>query len=88
MGIPAEKSNVAITSAVIALGRSLQMCVLAEGVENGEQLAYLRGQCDEAQGYLFSRPLPSAELQQFLATNAGFGALREPRSGPIRPTTN
>ena len=43
---------------MIAMAHSLQLTVVAEGVETEEQLAFLRGQrCDEMQGYLFSRPV-------------------------------
>jgi len=52
---------------IIALGHSMKLRVLAEGVEFEEQLCYLREQgCDEIQGYLCSRPLPPEELIQFL----------------------
>lgn len=45
------------------------MDVTAEGVETAEQLAYLRAiDCQEAQGYLISKPLPGAEFAKFLQT--------------------
>ena len=49
-----------IVTAVISMGRSLKLRVVAEGVETPEELAFLQAhQCDEAQGYYFSRPVPS-----------------------------
>lgn len=52
----------AIIRAVLALGESLEIPVLAEGVETQEQLSFLRDQgCDEVQGYLLGRPQPEAE---------------------------
>jgi EAL domain-containing protein (putative c-di-GMP-specific phosphodiesterase class I) len=57
----------ALIEAIIAMGRSLRVKVMAEGVENREQLEFLtlRG-CDEAQGFLFARPLPAEELTAVL----------------------
>ncbi len=53
----------AIVSAVISLGRSLDIDTIAEGVETAEQIALLRAAgCREAQGYFFSRPVPAGEL--------------------------
>lgn len=58
-----------ITKTIIALGRELRRRVVAEGVETEGQLAFLRAQrCDEFQGYLFSRPLPAAEVEKLLFT--------------------
>ena len=58
-----------ITKTIVALGRELNRRVVAEGVETEGQLAFLREQqCDEFQGYLFSRPLPAAEVEKLLFT--------------------
>ncbi len=60
--------NAAIASAAIVMARSLNLTVLAEGVETEAQASFLRSRrCDSMQGYLFSRPLPAAEFEQLLA---------------------
>ena len=59
----------AIVEAVLALGRSLNKRVVAEGVETGPQLAFLRGRgCPAMQGFLIGRPQGAEELGAFLAT--------------------
>lgn len=59
--------DVAIISAVIALGRGFNLRVVAEGVETQQQLDLLFGlQCEEMQGYWFSRPLKTEDATQFL----------------------
>ena len=66
-GLPDDDNDAAITRAVIALGQSLKLKVIAEGVESQEQLALLRDQgCDEYQGYFFSPPLPTREFAELL----------------------
>ncbi|MCY1441407.1 Cyclic di-GMP phosphodiesterase PdeR [compost metagenome] len=53
--------------AIIQLGKSLGMQVIAEGVETAEQEAYIIAQgCHEGQGYHYSKPLPARELTVFL----------------------
>jgi diguanylate cyclase (GGDEF)-like protein/PAS domain S-box-containing protein len=59
--------NVAIIRAIIALGHSLGLEVIAEGVEDIDQARYLRAlHCDVMQGYLISRPLPTDDMTHFL----------------------
>jgi diguanylate cyclase (GGDEF)-like protein/PAS domain S-box-containing protein len=58
-----------IVTAVISMGRSLKLRVVAEGVENQEELAFLQAhQCDEAQGYYFSRPVLPEQFATLLKT--------------------
>jgi diguanylate cyclase len=65
-----KPSAAAIARSVIGLGKSLELEVLAEGIETAEQLAFLRAhQCDAGQGYLFSRPLPAADIPNLIQTN-------------------
>lgn len=57
----------AIAEAIVALGKALNLTIVAEGVETEAQEAFLRERaCDEMQGFLFSRPLPADELAAFL----------------------
>ena len=57
----------AIVQATIGLGHSLGLSVIAEGVETDEQRSLLCGwQCDQIQGYYYSRPLPAAAASRFL----------------------
>lgn len=57
----------AITSAIISLGHSLNMDVIAEGIETETQLAFLESAaCDKIQGFFFSKPLPAGEVEHLL----------------------
>lgn len=65
MDIPKNPDDEAITRAIIAMSHSLKLRVIAEGVETKEQLKFLNGlRCDEAQGYLFSKPLTGEEIEK------------------------
>ena len=66
-GIPESKDDEAIVEAIIAMAHSLQLKVVAEGVETKEQYDFLRRlKCDQIQGYYFSKPIPSAEIVKLL----------------------
>jgi EAL domain-containing protein (putative c-di-GMP-specific phosphodiesterase class I) len=59
-----------LTQALVGMARSLNLNVIAEGVETEEELKFLLGQgCDAMQGYLFSRPLPAKAFEQLLQVN-------------------
>jgi len=67
-GMTISSEHMAIVSTVINLSRALRICVVAEGVETEEQAERLHALgCDEAQGYLFGRPLPAEEIAKLLA---------------------
>ena len=58
-----------IVTAIISMGRSLKLRVVAEGVETQQELAFLQAhQCDEAQGYYFGRPMPADQFAGLLET--------------------
>jgi EAL domain-containing protein (putative c-di-GMP-specific phosphodiesterase class I) len=62
-----NESDRAVASAVISLGQKLNLRVIAEGVEAEEQLAFLReNNCDEMQGYHFSKPVPAYDIEKLL----------------------
>lgn len=62
-----DEDDATIVRAIIQLGKSLGMQVIAEGVETVEQEAYIIAQgCNEGQGYLYSKPLPARELTTYL----------------------
>ena len=74
MGMASDESDAAIVRTTIDLGRNLGLEVVAEGVETDEVLSSLAAlQCDVAQGFGLSRPLPADELERWLAER-GVGA--------------
>lgn len=73
--LPDDRDDIAIAKAVTALGHSLGLEVLAEGIEHQRQADFLRGLgCDHGQGYLFSRPQPAQQLEEAWQLSPSGGA--------------
>nr|MBP6598769.1 EAL domain-containing protein [Giesbergeria sp.] len=69
--IPQSADDMAISAAIIAMGKSMGLEVLAEGVETAEQLEFLRARgCQSYQGYFRSRPVPATEFAELLRAQA------------------
>ena len=69
-GVATDRRDHALAAAVISLGRALGMRIVAEGVENDEQLrSLLELGCDRFQGFLFARPMPLEEVCAWLVHN-------------------
>ena len=67
--IMVDPDDAAITSTIINMARSLKLKVIAEGVETAEQLAFLKQhECDEMQGYYFSKPIPAGQITEMMAS--------------------
>ncbi len=72
--VPGLPQKEAIAKAIIAMGQSLGLRVIAEGVETAAQLHFLRGlDCDEQQGFLMAEPMTAADLSQRLAEGLSAG---------------
>jgi len=68
--IPADSGDMKIARAIIAMAHALRLKVVAEGVENAEQLRFLHAEnCDAAQGYFLYRPIPADEVADVLKVN-------------------
>ncbi len=90
--IPDDADDVAITNAVIAMGHSLRLSVVAEGVETAAQAEFLRSNgCDLMQGYLIGKPMPAAELDCFLEKNGLIAPITpitpDAPDAPVAPVT-
>jgi diguanylate cyclase len=68
-GLPGNPDDVSVVKAILAMAKGLDLKVVAEGVENKEQLRFLtRYDCDYAQGYFFARPVDQETYRNYLAT--------------------
>ncbi len=62
-----QANNMAIVRSIIALGKNMDLQLVAEGVETAQQVKFLQDiGCDEAQGFYFSKPMPAKELEHFV----------------------
>src|SRR5450755_222334 len=78
--LPGSTDAAAICAAIIAMARELKLKVIAEGVETAAQLEFLRThRCDQAQGYLISRPISSAELERLLSSGSNAEHVARPK---------
>jgi EAL domain-containing protein (putative c-di-GMP-specific phosphodiesterase class I) len=69
MKMTEDPQSTSIVNAIISLSHALDLYVVAEGVETAEQARLLRLlKCDQAQGYLFARPLPAEEVVKGFGT--------------------
>jgi diguanylate cyclase (GGDEF)-like protein len=77
-GLPRDPDDVSLVKAILAMARGLDLQVVAEGVENQEQLGFLRAQgCGLAQGYLLAKPMSDEAYSDFLRNQqAAYGPLR------------
>jgi len=74
-----QSGNGAIVQAIVTLAQQLGLRVVAEGVETDEELQVLRRLgCDFVQGYLFSRPMPVEQCDEFLRSSSSWPKNRAP----------
>lgn len=71
-GMLTSRGHAAAVATTLALGRSMDLSVIAEGIEEEAEATYLRARgCDEAQGYLFARPMPFDDFMEWLTVQQG-----------------
>jgi len=86
--VPRDADASSIVQAIIQMGRSLGMTPLAEGIETEEQWRFLvENGCILGQGYLFSRPVPAAEIETGLQRRGGLHLVHDAERG-LRDATN
>lgn len=74
MDLPEDKANMAIVKTIVSLIHNLKLTAIAEGIEDERQLEFLRDlECEEGQGYYFSRPLLAQDFEKLLSENKTFG---------------
>jgi diguanylate cyclase (GGDEF)-like protein len=74
--VTTEPSDAAVTQAIISMAHNLGLTVIAEGVEEASQLAFLRKHhCEEMQGYYFSRPLAGSDMENLLRSHKGYSVV-------------
>ncbi|HMB31162.1 MAG TPA: EAL domain-containing protein, partial [Desulfohalobiaceae bacterium] len=72
INIPHNQQNASLVSTMITMAHNLGKEILAEGVENMEQLSFLmNNNCNYAQGYYFAKPMPIEHLQDILVSSGG-----------------
>lgn len=72
-GIPADRDDSAISTAIVVLAKSMMLQVIAEGVETKEQLMFFKAlNCEGMQGYLFGKPQTAASITSLLQSNLNF----------------
>ena len=68
--LPDDRDAVAIVRAIISMAKNLGLNIIAEGVENENQVSFLHALgCQVGQGYLFSKPIPAEDFQKLLTGN-------------------
>ncbi|MGH8500880.1 MAG: putative bifunctional diguanylate cyclase/phosphodiesterase [Gammaproteobacteria bacterium] len=85
-GIPTNPNDVTIAKTIIAMAKNLNIRIIAEGIETEQQHSFLRAEgCQEGQGYLFSKPLAAADLEELIGRNKCVFHTARPRMRVVEP---